>query len=277
MRPRVLPLLALLVPGSVRAEECARAVAPDELAAVLDAAEAAFGAVRLDDFLSSADAAALALPCLDAPVPREIAGRYHRLQGLQRFVARDEDATVRAFAAARSAAPGLELPESLIPKGHEVRELYTRFPLETGKTTPLARPARGRVLLDGAEGLARPVEWPTIFQLQDADGAIAASTWLQPRDALPAYTPAPLDPVGGGRRRLKTGLLVTSAATAATSGFLYGLAAASSRAFEQDQPGWTGEDLLAQRYRTNSLVIASAATAGLALTAGGVGLALKVP
>ena len=265
----------LLFLGNAWAAVCAEPVAIETLETRLADAEAAFADLRVEDFRVAADETALLLECLSAPVTVELAGRFHRLQGLRLFVARDEEDAVRAFAAARSVAPGLPLGDDLVPPGHELRDLWEHFPLEDGRTETVGRPAAGRLLFDGTETNQRPQAWPTIVQLEDDAGVLTDTAWVRPKEALPVYRVSPFDEGGKARKPVKGALLGTGAVATIGAGFLYGLAAASAASFDQDHPDWTSEDLSRQRTKTNSLVFASAATGGVAVVTLGLGFALR--
>lgn len=270
-----LLLLLLAVPSASLAADCVERVDVEAFSARIGEAETAFGELRVPDFFRATDEAAFLLECLGQPVSLDVAGRYHRLQGLRLYVAQDEEEAVLSFAAARSVAPGLTLPETLVPPGHELRELYARFPLENGKTWRVPRPAEGRLLFDGQESTERPTTWPTVVQLEDGSGQVTETAWLRPRDAMPAYRIAAMEPGGKARTPVKGALLGTGAVATIGAGFLYGLAAASAASFDQDHPDWTSEDLSRHRSRTNSLVLASAALGGAAVVTLGIGVALR--
>jgi hypothetical protein len=245
------------------------------VASRLDTAEAAFAAFEVEAFTEAMDDAALTVPCLEDVVAPSLAARYHRLVGLDSFVGREEARAERAFAAARSIEPGATLPVTLVPEGHEVHALFSRYDLGAWRSDTLPPPAAGAIVLDGTPGRERPVDWPVLLQIVDGDESVALSAYLFPGDAVPAY---PVDPAWlrreARRKRTRVALYGTAIGAAVASGFVYGLAAASASSFHEDHPDWTTHDLEAQRARTNALVGASAGLAGIAVGTGAAGLLL---
>lgn len=261
------PLGALATP-----EECPEPVGVEALTARMDTAEAAFSGLDLDTFTEELDVAAIELGCLQGTLSTPQVARYHRLQGLRQFVARNEDRAVQAFAAGRNSLPDFELSPALVPEGHVIRDLYERMPLANGSTRTVGEPRRGTLLFDGIESTERPTAWPTLVQLLDRDGETEATVYAYPGDALPGYAAKPLaaPPVAAlpflrTKRQLYMaggGLLLGAAA-----GVTYGLAAVSAETFEQDHPEWDNDRLVAHRKKTNMLVGLS-----IGLGAGAVGL-----
>jgi len=157
---------------------------PAELAEEVDRARAAFQGldrVRLAD-------AALALreqvACLGTDVDPALAAEVHEVQGLAAFVAGDEDAAALAFASARRADPAWRPDPKLIPRGHPVQALSTR--VQSQATVGVPAPSRGELSFDGAPGLARPSDAPTIA-VWVVDGEVRRSAWLPPEGAMIPY------------------------------------------------------------------------------------------
>ena len=296
------PLPVLLAATIAARAECPEPVDPTRLEERLAAAEVRYAALEGERFAAEMDETALLVPCLDGLVPPELAARYHRLQGLRLYASRSEERARQAFAAARAAAPEIELPEALVPPGHALRELWA-IALPDGPTAAIAPPASGGVVFDGRPGERRPEAHPALVQLVDAGGAVLASAWLEPSDPMIPYEPvrwwgargAPPRPAqrsdpavgranttrpterwgdrGAPPRPGNTALLVGGGAAAVVGGALYGIAAARAAAFEGPKPPDYGvDDLRAYRRATNTLVVGSGVAGGLAVATVGVAL-----
>ena len=244
----------------------------------LDAADAAFTSLDVEKFSGSMDDAALTVGCLEELVTPSLAGRYHRMVGLDLFVSRDESGAERAFAASRAVDPTGVLGPDLVAEGHEVRAVFGQFDLSAGRWDTLPPPASGQIVLDGTAGLERALGWPVLVQIVDPVGAVTQSAYLFPGDPMLEYA---IDPAflrrEARRKRTRLALFGTAVGTAVASGFVYGLAAASAGSFEEDHPDWTLDDLEKQQARTNALVGVSGGLAVVAIGTGTAGLLLKAP
>ena len=260
---------------------CSAAASRADLRGALQAAESAFGALDVETFTSSMDDAIFMVPCVHETLDSAEIARFDRLQGIRQFVANQEDRAVQSFAAARATEPDYQLPTWLVPEGSAIRDLYGRMPLENGTRERQPAPVQGSLRFDGVEGRERPVGWSTLVQVFDGTGAVIATAYLYPGDAMPAYA-AVVEPVAargsdgsagstGGRalsRKVGFGLIGAGVGSALGAGALYGLASASNADFNADHPEWDEGDLLRSQTHTNNLVIASGALGVLAAGAG---------
>lgn len=263
---------------------CSAAATGAELQVALQTAESAFAALDVETFTSSMDDAIFMVPCVREALDAPGIARFHRLQGIRQFVANQEDRAVQSFAAARATDAEYQLPVWLVPEGSAIRDLYGRMPLENGAFERQPAPTQGSLRFDGVEGRERPVGWSTLVQVLDGTGAVIATEYLYPGDAMPAYTATP-DPIvsdasasSGGRRpsrKVGFGLIGASVGSALTAGVLYGLAAGSASDFDAEHPEWDEGDLLRAQSHTNNLVIASGAL-GVVAAGAGLGAALVV-
>jgi hypothetical protein len=260
------------------AQECP---APAPLAHVesrLAAAERAWGELDTDGFTVAMDEAALALPCVRELVAAPVAARFHRLQGLGLFAAREDARAAAAFASARAADPDYEFPTSLVPAEHAIRDLYARLPLDATGKEPVPPAKHGALRFDGVEGNARPVGRPTLVQVLDAKDRVEATAWLSPTDPMPAYDAGPMPRAPGGAHGLAPGqvaLFGGAAAGAAGAGVLYALSLRSEAVYQADHENWALADIEAQRAETNGLV--SGAGVSLAIGAGAALAAVVIP
>lgn len=179
--------LVLLVSASPALAACEAPVGLLAIQDSMDVAERAFESMNLDSFLTSADQAASALPCLQEAATRPFAARYHRVQGLRAFVVRDADRAPLAFAAARALEPAYVFPETLVPPDHPLRVLYGQVPLDAGAPTPLPTLAHGYLLVDGRAGSTRNTAFPQLVQHIDEHGAVVSTDYLWPGAPDPAW------------------------------------------------------------------------------------------
>lgn len=247
-------LLPLLVGAALAVEDCASRVSPVAWDAQLTQAEADFSAVDEAAFDGDVDAAGRVLPCLDGVVSPTLAARYHRLVGLRLYVRRDVSGATLAFTAARSVDPFGALPSALLPPGHEARLLADGV-TPSAATVYVPRPRRGELWFDGIPGTNRPVDRPTLAQIERHGGHIT-SRYLAPGEPLPTY---PIEPRGA--RSTRWVVLGGGASLIATSAVLYGFAAQSAATLEGPLPEdtWSPDDVLRLQRTAHGLGIGSAA------------------
>jgi hypothetical protein len=253
--------VALALPAAW-GQDCAEASTTVQLAATLDAAEAAWIGADEARFLLTMEEAVLQLPCVTDPVEPSLAARYHRDLGLWLFASQQPELAQAAFAAARRVSPDQGLPLDMAPEGHPVRTIFVASSPDTD-LQPAPRPVGGQVLFDGSPG-DRPTQVNAIFQLE-VDGSASLTQYLQPDSELPAYelwVPPPK------RRPKGWHYAVGAGALAVASGSMLLGARSSQASFREDPPG-TQEELDALYGRNRALSTGSAILAG---TAGALGV-----
>ncbi|MEZ4319858.1 MAG: hypothetical protein R3F61_20275 [Myxococcota bacterium] len=277
--------------------DCPSPASVSEWRSTLDSAASAFAGLDTDGLDAGVERAQLGLACLDGAIAPEDAVRFHLLHGLALYTRGAREDARASFAAARAVDPAARLGFDLVPEGHEVHEVVERATAGSATET-VERPETGRLLFDGRESLARPVERPTLAQWVTADGT--RGDWLDVDEALfgypvaaapvpvpvPTVVPDPVQPVPvpvpvpgpvpepdpGKRKRFSAGralLLVTSTAALATAGGLYAMGADRAKRIEgPHDPEVTYPDLVALQTDANRFVIASGIVGGV----GAVGL-----
>lgn len=195
------------------------------------------------------------LPCLAGIVEPSVAARYHRLVGLRLYARGDTDGASLAFAAARAADPFGALPSDLIPAGHEARELATHASTP-GAVQRVPLPVRGLLYFDGKSARERPVDRPTLVQV-DVAGALSASRYLAPGDTMPTYTARSAYPVAHGVLAGLAGALVVG------GGVCLGVALDTAATLD----GAAGEEPTEIQQRANALFLASATAGALGAAA----------
>ena len=116
-------LLAVSIGTSARAA-CPIPVSEARLLTTLEAAATAWSDLDVDGFRDRLGDAHAQLGCVDQVVNPSTAATVHRMVGLAAFADRDTAAASKAFAAARSAAPGTRFSTALVPVGHPIDALY---------------------------------------------------------------------------------------------------------------------------------------------------------
>lgn len=268
---RIAILVLAAAPWTAASAACPEPVVPAALEARVADAEEAYGRLDVTGFQGALDDAAFLVPCLEAVVLPRLAARYHRVLGLRLFVARDERGATLAFAAARAADSTLDLPSTLVPPGHEVRDLFVRVDLATGTHTTVPPAATGWLAFDGTRALVRPEDWPTLVQVVRPDGSVAATEYALPGEPLPPYE---VSAAWRARKPARGVLLGVAAGSALASAFAYGLAVASENSFDQPHPEWDRGDLLAARARTNGLTVSAIVFGAGAVGAAAAGIAV---
>lgn len=245
MRSLLFPLAFGLFFSAAEAratEPCAAPLTPAAMAKASDAARASFEGVRIPDFKAALDGLDGELRCLNGAPEAHTLASWYRLKGLRAFLDKDSEGAKGWFAAANALDPSVATAPAL-PTGHPALALWAegvKRPLGEEAVPP---PAEGALLWDGRAGLSRPTGRPTLFQQQDAAGAVSGTRVLQAGDPVPEYPVAavasapevpppsvetPTEPHRG--RAVRIGLLAGAgglAAVAITGGVLAGTTGAA--------------------------------------------------
>lgn len=201
----------------------------------------------------------------DAVTPVESAA-YHRVRALAAFLSEDMPATILSFQAALAAMPGYELPPTVAPDGHPLREQFEQAGrmVATGGSIDLPPPQAGWVTVDGMRTRIAPAARPFVFQRLDVAGAVVDTDYVEPGDPLPTYAseaPAPL-PAPGSGRKLQAGWVAAGGALGLVAGGLYGGAFATRSSYEQAVEDGERARILSTHRATNTLVVASLGALG---------------
>jgi hypothetical protein len=241
-----MSLLLTLWPAAAHAA-CTFRATPERLREALDSAEAAYVSLDVAEFERAMTEVDFVVPCLEATVDPAIAARLHRMRGLGRFAAGDQEGARESLLAARRIEPTYVFTTDVLPPGFELRQVYEQLPVEAGETQRLPRPARdASAWFDGVEARERPVDVPVLWQLRTGDGV--QTRYLEPAEAMPWYP---------GANRDQLPWLVGSAATGVAAGTLLGLARYNHQLVTNPVDGTErfGDEaaLEAQQQRTNVL------------------------
>ncbi|MCO4747428.1 MAG: hypothetical protein KC912_21690 [Proteobacteria bacterium] len=286
LRPPHLIFAALMFPSGAWAA-CEAPATTLDLQQDLDASELAFSKLDLEAFTAATDSARAAIPCLNETLPRAVVAQIHRFEGLRAFADSDPEAASLAFAAARAIQPAYVFPETLVPVGNPVRDLYTALDVSTPETVATAKPASGHLAFDGRVSEQRSKHWPTLFQRFDDAGAPVDTAYLWAADALPAYEvfvapvvaePAPVEPtpvahgtepvVEPPKKKKVPVLAITAGGSAAAAAVFYGLAAQQRAKFLDED---TEQAKLDGLYGRNHAFVVVSGVAGAAALGTGLG------
>ncbi len=281
MISRPLSLLAVLsvLASPAWAQDCGEPTSSSDLTSVLVRAEASYSDLDVDGFNATMAEAHALVPCLKDGVTRHLAAELHRFEGLKGFLDGNPGQSTIAFAAARSIEPDYDFPETLVPAGNPVRDDYAAVDPTTGKVIELGEKEAGWIQIDGRQGLERSASFPAFIQLFDDGGSVEASAYLGPTEAMLPYEvkPAPPEPIGEAppdaigsvtkKKSARVPMLVGAVAGLAASAGLYGGALASNAAYYDDDKA-TLKNIGSLRTQTNTLVVASGATAAVSAGVG---------
>jgi len=265
-------IAALLLLAQLAWGGCDAPVPVPALTSELALAEQAWTALDAAAFEDHLADALVRLVCVDAVVTPADVGRLHRLQGLRAFAAGDDAAASAAFAAARAAAPDLDL-RGLVREGHTLRDLWAAAP-RPADAVVLPPGDRVKLWVDGALATERPAARPWLLQVTDRD-AVALTEWVASGPPLgtwpirPGWRPPDATPPrgrGAGRALLGVGVALLGGSAA-----LLGGAVATRADFWEPHPEWDRADLDRAQRTTNGLTVAAAVVGAVGATSIGVG------
>lgn len=268
--------MLLLAVHVALAADCAAPTTNEDLVVALGDAVRAYGELDRTGFEASLRAAKEAVDCLGEVIEPSHAAELHRATGLSAFLARDEDLAKTRFAAARRIEPAYTFPDTLVPEGNPVRELYQGLDPAQSPVDELPPPAAGSLRLDGRSSRERRTLLPTVFQRLDGQGAVLESSLLNPGVPAPAYEQGKVDdrakPTKAKRGPSVPLLAVAGVVAAGAIGTYVGSHVSRSGYDKHVQAGGPNPDFTdtanAKRSTTNALVITSV---GLGIAAAGTG------
>lgn len=251
-------LMWLWLAGAAWAGDCDGAALQE---AIRDA-EGAFASMDSSGFDAAVKAARVAVACAEQPLtPVQCAG-FHRIMALEAFLDRKEDDAVLDFVAVRATQPGYQLPESIAPQDHPLRQLFDQSAeFASGGTFTLPPPAGGGWLdVDGSRAEAAPSNRPFVLQYLDGSGVPKVSGYVPVGGKVPEYPVgnAPKAKSEGGGGLSPVGWAGIGAA--AVGAGLYGAAFATHGSYDRAVESGDADQIRSLHGTTN------------ALTVGGVGL-----
>jgi hypothetical protein len=253
--------------ASALASPCEGPVPPARVASELDEALVSFAVMDQEAFERATDQAVAAVGCVQEPISRELAASLHRVRGIRVLITGNEADGTAALVASARLVPDHQLSETIAPAGGRIALAWA-----AAKTAaPVARvdlpDPELQVLVDGLPAGDYPASGPYVLPVLTPGGPAASryvpTGWTLPGEPaaanpMPSPAPAPMPaPVassshGGGNKALLWSGVVTGGVAAG----LYGTAAISRLAYDQD-PSAGGRSL------TNATYIGSVGTAAL--------------
>lgn len=267
MLPRLCALGAALLVASPAVAECEQRVPTGALTRSVTALEQAWVDFEEDEVIARRDDLMAEIECVDVPLSPTLAARVHRALGLGHVAAGDPEAGARAFLAAREADPTLGMTSTLAPEGSPVERLYLR-PGAGIPPTPLDRPRRGRLLLDGRASDERSSEHPTVLQHLSSRGDLQ-DTWL-----LEPGQPLPEEPWLDPRRGARLGTRVAGLALVAAGIGALGIAGGAAQA-HAGPAARSRSDLETLKGRSRTFTVLGGALVGVGTL--GVGVSFTGP
>ncbi len=272
--------------------DCPRSFDTREITDAADSAEASFSSVDVPGFTAARSELLSRLACAREPLSPQAIARVHRVQALGSQVDGKPARVPQALAALFAAEPGHQMPTTLVPDGHPVRQQITpaMMALRDDPGFLLPVPASGWIEAEGTAVKAAPVQRAAVLQQVDGQGQVVATHYWWPDEAsvgwlvpvekgidtgAPAVAAkAPREPSAWGRR---APFLAATGASLVASGVLFAMAADGRAEFDAIEPldeSATDEqrsalrgDLGEMQAEVNTLAYASYAAAGV-----GVGL-----
>lgn len=232
-----------------------------DLTLTVEDAESAFAQLDIVAFRAATDRANTDVKCLREVVPRPLAARLHRLEGLRWWADGDLARAHASFASAHAIEPATTFPEAMVPPGHPVLAEYAAATALPATTTPVPAPSGATLWFDGRAQDARPEAHATLAQLVADQGEVRASALLWPGEPLFPYeveVPRPKGP--------NLPLAVGAGVGLAASAVCLGLAAASYDTFHD--PSTPAGELAGLQATTNTLYVSGVGVGVLALGAG---------
>ena len=180
--------LLLFITALASAQEAPCAATPEDIELSLQDAESAY---EMGDEPGTAVAlkrAELTLPCLSVVLPAPVAAHLHRIEGLVAFLSGDEMTAAQSFGSARLLEPAYAWPESVIPAGNEILQVYTAFDVSKVKKAKVPPAPAGALYIDGLPAKKRAEGMPVLLQLADGTGKVVQTAWIRGEDPLPTWS-----------------------------------------------------------------------------------------
>lgn len=178
----------LLLSALALAQDAPCTATPEDVDLSLQDAESAFEMGDEPGTTMALKRAEMTLPCLSAVLPTPIAARFHRIEGLVAFIGGDEMTAAQSFGSARLLDPSYAWPESLVPAGNDLLNVYTAFDVSKVKKAKVAAAPQGSLFIDGQPAKKRAEGMPVILQLADPAGTVVQTAWIRGEDPLPTWT-----------------------------------------------------------------------------------------
>jgi hypothetical protein len=177
--------LLLLWWTAVATAACSTPTTMADVVVGLNAVEAAYLDVERQRFVRATKGSRKDMACMGTAVTAQVAGRFFVHEGLLAAGEGDLDQARVNFAGARWANSQQAL--ALVAAGSPLHELFSAQSLRRPKMAKMARSEGATLLCNGAPCTERPVNWPVLVQVLDAESRVHHTVMLQPGQDLPVY------------------------------------------------------------------------------------------
>lgn len=182
-------LLLFSVAWAAPLASCTRTFDTSELSSAVTAAERAFSEMNSGDLAIAAGDVRTRLVCIGERLDPEVLARVHRVEALSAYVTGNQGHVPVALAGVIGAEPGHDIPTSLVPEDHPIRE-QRRFATKLykdGLPRPLMKPESGWFEVDGDPNHVPTTSSASIIQQIDGQGMVVETRYLWPEDDLGAW------------------------------------------------------------------------------------------
>jgi len=121
--------------------------------------------------------------CLNELTSPTLSVRYHTLRGLYSWIIQDNEAAISSFSVVKQIEPEASISPLLFPEDHDIHNFFADVNPAEMELLRVA-PHTEILFFDGREMIYRPLNAPTIFQIQQ-DNKIVFSSYLTAQDELP--------------------------------------------------------------------------------------------
>lgn len=253
-------LLGALLAAVGRGSEpgvCEEPASIEEFHAAALAGEQAFSQVDLPALTRAREFALELIPCLDEPVPPEVAAEFHRMMAMAAFTRGDEALVLAEFHAARRLDTAYRIPPDVAPEGHPLVRLYAAAARDVAPDRALETivpPVDGSVVVDGTRDALRPSGLSAIVQVYGSDDVLTHTQYLLPWDPTPRFGPLPIDLER--QRKQRRALAIATGSTALVAGGLH-YGAVRTKAYMLDESRSTYSEVPQLQTVANALEIAA--------------------
>lgn len=212
-----------------------------------------------------------ALSCMQGEIQGMMAASFHRMTGMQAFVAGDRERVLQEFNRARLLHQGYAIPDNVAPKGHPLKVLYQESKtMGEGELQRGIPPDGGWLVVDGVRSGARPVAADVFIQVYTLDGIRQETVFLRAGEFMPAWGVES----SFSKERLRKPAIMATGISAVAIGIFWGLSWKNRYLFDGDMgasPCSEGADQCLDQYRdkTNAMVWSSVGASVLTLGFGG--------
>lgn len=167
------------------AADCPRKFDTTEILEAANATEKAFMKVDKPSFQTARADVGSRMVCASEVLSPSAQARIHRVETLGAFLDGRLDRVPRALSGLFAAEPGHQIPTSLLPDGHPIRNLVPSAMayLRDDPGVELPKPGNGWIEADGAHALRVATQRASLLQQLDGQGVVLATHYRWPDEA----------------------------------------------------------------------------------------------